>query len=170
MTITNNQKINPIIYRARVARLATADSKAIPHIVPVVFAFDGEKYYIPVDEKPKITKPDKLRRIKNIEVNPAVALLIDEYNEDWNKLLFIIIRGKASIVGKRRENDEDAEEQQENSDDNDKLLKKAHELLFMKYPQYQHIDIGELCILIYPLKTIFWSMLSRENKQENHFI
>jgi PPOX class probable F420-dependent enzyme len=162
---TNNQKINPIIYRARVARLATADSKAIPHIVPVVFAFDGEKYYIPVDEKPKITKPDQLRRIKNIEVNPAVALLIDEYNEDWNKLLFILIQGKASILGKRGENNkEETEDPQDNSDDGDKLLKNARKLLSMKYPQYEHIAIGKLCIVIHPQKIIYWNMLSRENK------
>ena len=161
----NSQKINPIIYRARVARLATAGSEALPHVVPVVFAFDGEKYYIPVDEKSKIKEPDKLRRIKNIEVNPGVALLIDEYNEDWNKLLFIMIQGKASILGKRRENDkEGAEEQQGDRGDNDKLLKIAHKLLFMKYPQYQHIAIGKLCIVIYPQKTIFWSMLSRESR------
>src|SRR5215216_4850006 len=158
---TNKQEINAIIYRARVARLATADSKAIPHIVPVVFAFDGEKYYIPVDEKTKTTKPDKLRRIKNIEVNPAVALLIDEYYEDWKKLLFIMIQGKASILGKRRGNEK--EEQQEN-DENDKLLKIAHKLLFTKYTQYQHIAIGKLCIVIYPQKTIFWSMVSKENQ------
>jgi PPOX class probable F420-dependent enzyme len=162
---TNNQKINPIIYRARVARLATADCKSIPHIIPVVFAFDGEKYYIPVDEKPKITKPDQLRRIKNIKANPAVALLIDEYDEDWNKLLFIMIQGKASILGKRRANNkEETEDPQDSSDDGDKLLKNAHKLLFMKYPQYQHIAIGKLCIVIHPRKTIFWSMLSRENK------
>ena len=37
-------------------------------------------------------------------------------------------------------------------------------LLYTKYPQYQHIDIGKLSIVIYPQKTIFWSMLSRENK------
>ena len=160
---TNNQKINPIIYRARVARLATADCKSIPHIIPVVFAFDGEKYYIPVDEKPKITKPDKLRRIKNIEVNPAVALLIDEYNENWNKLLFIMIQGKASILGKGRENNNaETEEQPDNSNDNDKLLRYAHKLLLTKYPQYQHVAIGKLCIVIHPQRTIFWSMLSGE--------
>ena len=100
------QEINPIIYRARVARLATADSKAKPHIVPVVFAFDGEKYYIPIDEKTKTTKPEELRRIKNIDANPAVALLIDEYNEDWKKLLFIMVQGKAAILGKKKGNDE----------------------------------------------------------------
>jgi PPOX class probable F420-dependent enzyme len=154
---TDKQEIDPIIYRARVARLATVDSKAIPYIVPVVFAFDGEKYYIPVDEKTKTLKPDKLRRIKNIEINPAVALLIDEYNEDWKKLLFIMIQGKASVIGKRRENERDEEQQ----DDNDKLLKIAHKLLFTKYPQYQHIAIGKLCIVIYPQKMIFWSMFSK---------
>ena len=161
---TNKQEINAIIYRARVARLATADSKAIPHIVPVVFAFDGEKYYIPVDEKTKTAKPDKLRRIKNIEINPAVALLIDEYSEDWNKLLFIMIQGKASILGKRRGNAKEEEEEQQENDENDKLLKIAHKLLFTKYTQYQYIAIGELCIVIYPQKTIFWSMVSKESK------
>jgi PPOX class probable F420-dependent enzyme len=157
---TNVQEINPIIHRARVARLATADSKAKPHIVPVVFAFDGEKYYIPIDEKTKTTKPGELRRIKNIDANPAVALLIDEYNEDWKKLLFIMVQGKAAILGKKKGNDEGTTK--EHGDD--KLLKKAHELLKTKYPQYQHIDIGKLSIVIYPQKTIFWSMLSRENK------
>ena len=155
------QEINPIIYRARVARLATADSKANPHIVPVVFAFDGEKYYIPIDKKTKTTKPGELRRIKNIDANPAVALLIDEYNEDWNKLLFIMVQGKAAILGKKKGNDEGTRQEE---DGDDKLLKKAHELLKTKYPQYQHIDIGKLSIVIYPQKTIFWSMLSRENK------
>jgi PPOX class probable F420-dependent enzyme len=148
----NKREFNPIIYRARVARLATADSKAKPHIVPVVFAFDGEKYYIPIDKKTKTSKPGKLRRIKNIEVNPAVALLIDEYNEDWKKLLFIMVQGKAAILGKKRENNED------------KLLRTAHKLLYTKYPQYQNIDIGKLSIVIYPQKTIFWSMFHRENK------
>jgi PPOX class probable F420-dependent enzyme len=142
------QEFNPIINRARVARLATADSKAKPHIVPVVFAFDGEKYFIPIEEKTKTTKPGELRRIKNIDANPAVALLIDEYNEDWKKLLFIMV--------------EDGGGEGEHGDV--KLLKKAHKLLYTKYPQYQHIDIGKLSIVIYPQKTIFWSMLSRENK------
>ena len=51
----------------------------------------------------------------------------------------------------------------EEEDGDDELLKKAHELLKTKYPQYQHIDIGTKYSNI-PQKTIFWSMLSRENK------
>ena len=129
--IINKEEINPIIYRARVARLATADYKARPHVVTVVFVFDGEKYYIPIDEKTKITRPDKLRRIKNIEVNPTISLLIDEYNEDWKKLFFIMIQGKAAILGKKRGDEE--EEEQYDDDNNNKLLKIAHKLFYTKY-------------------------------------
>jgi PPOX class probable F420-dependent enzyme len=153
---TSKRGVNSLIYRARIARLATADSEAKPHVVPVVFAFDGEKYYIPIDEKPKTAKPDKLKRIENIGVNPAVALLIDEYSEDWKKLLFIMIQGKAAIVGKKKMKDK-------GGDLDCKLLKIAHKLLYKKYPQYQHIDIGRLGIVIYPQKTIFWGMVP-----ENH--
>ena len=148
--ITSKQEVNAIIRRARIARFATANSKAKPHVVPVVFAFDKEKYYIPIDGKTKTAKPEKLKRIENIEVNPAVALLIDEYNEDWKKLFFVM----AAIIGKKNGGDE--------GDDDDKLLKLAHKLLYAKYPQYQHVDIGRLGIVIYPQKMIFWSMVKEQ--------
>ncbi|MDQ4066631.1 MAG: pyridoxamine 5'-phosphate oxidase family protein, partial [Thermoproteota archaeon] len=92
------------IQRARVARLATVDSEFKPHIVPVVFVFDGNNFFIPVDEKRKAAKPGKLRRIRNIQDNPNVALLIDEYSEDWTKLAFIMIEGKASVATKEEGN------------------------------------------------------------------
>ena len=40
---------------ARVARLATADAAGVPHLVPVVFAVDGDLVYSAVDAKPKRT-------------------------------------------------------------------------------------------------------------------
>ena len=70
-------------------------------------------------------------------------------------------RARQTILGKKKGNEEDGGEKGEHGDD--KLLKKAHKLLYTKYPQYQHIDIGKLSIVIYPQKTIFWRMLSREN-------
>jgi hypothetical protein len=97
---------------------------------------------------------DKLRRVKNIEINPTVALLIDEYSEDWKKLLYVMVQGKAAIIGKEKDKGAAVDY---------KLLKIAHRLLYRKYPQYQHIDIGRLGIVIYPQKTIFWSMVP-----ENH--
>jgi nitroimidazol reductase NimA-like FMN-containing flavoprotein (pyridoxamine 5'-phosphate oxidase superfamily) len=56
----NDIQVKAIIDKARIARLATVDSKSKPHLVPVVFAFDGEHYYIPIDKKTK-QEPSKLK-------------------------------------------------------------------------------------------------------------
>src|SRR5690349_4550463 len=93
-----SQYARSIIDRARVARLATVDSQSRPHIVPVVFAFDSIYYYIPLDKKTKKNKPEKLKRVRNIQQNPNVALLIDEYDEDWKNLSFVMISGEASLI------------------------------------------------------------------------
>ena len=144
---TRHMDIDPVIKefieRARIARLATANSESKPHLVPVVFVFDGHHFFIPIDEKRKKTiRPEKLRRVKNISENPNVALLIDEYSEDWTKLTFVMIQGKASIVRKA---------QQENIQ-----LQEAYKKLITKYPQYHKIGLGELCIMIKPEKVISW--------------
>ena len=98
----SNKYIQALVTDARVARLATIDfEEAKPHIVPVVFVFDGNSYYIPIDKKPKRDNdPERLRRVRNIQENPNVALLIDEYSEDWSKLFFVMIQGKGSLIGK----------------------------------------------------------------------
>ena len=83
---------------ARVARLATCDPEARPHAVPVCFAYDGQTFYTPVDRKPKRAGVEKLARVRNIERNPEVALLVDEYQEDWGRLWYILVRGRAGIL------------------------------------------------------------------------
>ena len=60
--------------KSDVARLATVDA-ARPHVVPVVFCELDGALYIPVDGKPK--SGARLKRLRNIERNPAVALLVD---------------------------------------------------------------------------------------------
>ena len=143
MEVDIKTKIN----NARVARLATVDLERMPHIIPVVFVLDNDHncYFIPIDEKTKRARPENLKRVKNIQENSNVALLIDEYNEDWTKLYFIMIQGKASILGgKKLEQNEML------------LLEKAHKLLRNKYPQYQNIGVGEYLIMIMPQKVIVW--------------
>jgi PPOX class probable F420-dependent enzyme len=144
----NDIQVKAIIDKARIARLATVDSKSKPHLVPVVFAFDGEHYYIPIDKKTKQEpcKPEKLKRVKNIQTNPNIALLIDEYNEDWTKLYFVMIQGRASLISNKKE------EQQNGL----LLLERAHKLLSDKYQQYQKISIGAYLIMICPQKIITW--------------
>ena len=86
--------------QARVARLATLDAKSRPHIVPVCFAYDGKVFYTAVDQKPKRVSPERLVRLQNIRRVPRAALLIDEYDEDWTQLWYILVRGRAKLIPK----------------------------------------------------------------------
>lgn len=81
---------------ARVARLATADRAGRPHLVPVVFALAGDCIYTAVDAKPKRTTT--LRRLANVRENPAVALLVDHYEEDWRALWWVRAEGRGRVI------------------------------------------------------------------------
>src|SRR4051795_978279 len=82
---------------AHVARLATAGTDGRPHLVPVVFALDGDTLYTAVDDvKPKATT--RLRRLANIAANPAVALLADHYEDDWSALWWVRADGTGRLL------------------------------------------------------------------------
>jgi PPOX class probable F420-dependent enzyme len=102
---------------ARVARLATTDPDGRPHLVPIVFAVEGDTLYSAVDRKPK--RSTKLRRIENARVRPDVTILFDHYDEDWRQLWWLRARGRARVL------DDGAE--------------RAHALALLqeKYPQYR---------------------------------
>jgi PPOX class probable F420-dependent enzyme len=101
---------------ARVARLATTDPDGRPHLVPIVFVFDADTLYSAVDRKPKRSKT--LRRIENARARPDVTVLVDHYEEDWRRLWWIRLRGRARVL--------DAGEERE----------RALTLLSEKYEQY----------------------------------
>jgi len=135
-----DQKTKTLIKRAKVARLATVDQKSHPYVVPVVFVFHKNAFFIPLDEKTKSVNPKKLKRVKNIARNPNVTLLIDRYQNDWKKLFFLMIHGKATVVDSK----------------NSKIMNKVHELLISKYPQYKKIGVGNSCIKITPHGITHW--------------
>lgn len=81
---------------ARVARLATTDPDGRPHLVPIVFVLDGDTLYSAVDRKPK--RSTKLRRIENARARPDVTVLVDHYDEDWQQLWWIRLRGRARVL------------------------------------------------------------------------
>jgi PPOX class probable F420-dependent enzyme len=99
---------------ARVARLATVGADGVPHVVPISFVLEGDTLYTAVDQKPKRTRA--LRRLRNIEGNPSVEVVIDHYEEDWSKLWWVRLRGRARIV---------------------QLDERVLALLAEKYPQYR---------------------------------
>jgi PPOX class probable F420-dependent enzyme len=82
---------------ARLARLATADADGVPHVVPLVFALDGDTIYSAVDAKPKRTTV--LKRLRNVVANPRVALLADHYDDgDWDALWWARADGDGRVL------------------------------------------------------------------------
>lgn len=98
MTEAENRDVIAAFAAAPVAMLATAGLDAVPHLVPVVFALPeqrGDILYTAIDAKPKTTQ--RLRRLVNIEHNPAVSLLVDHYDDDWSRLWWVRVDGVATI-------------------------------------------------------------------------
>ncbi|MCH7967161.1 MAG: pyridoxamine 5'-phosphate oxidase family protein [Thaumarchaeota archaeon] len=135
-----NQKTKTLIRKAKVARLATVDQKSNPYVIPVVFVFHKNSFFIPLDEKTKSVNPKKMKRVKNIEKNPNVCLLIDQYQNNWKKLFFLMIHGTATII----------------DDKKGKILSEVHKLLISKYSQYKKTGIGNFCIKINPKRITHW--------------
>ena len=111
-----------------IARLATITPDGMPHVVPVVFAVDGDSpgnhdvVYTAVDAKPKTTR--RLRRLANIESNPQVSLLVDHYADDWAQLWWVRADGVATIHR------------------DDEQMRTGYRLLRAKYTQYQSVPLN----------------------------
>ena len=114
--------------RSRVARLATVDAKGVPHLVPVCYAIVDLSLYISVDEKPKRTDIP-LKRLRNIQENPAAAVTVDRWDEDWRRLAWVMLRGRAEILIAGEEHD------------------RAQHRLRERYPQYRTMDLGPLPVI-----------------------
>jgi PPOX class probable F420-dependent enzyme len=85
------------LMRARVGHLATSDGTR-PTVIPVCFVLLGDTVYQAIDAKPKSVAPRRLRRVKNIQANPMAALLVDHYLEDWRRLWWVLLHGRARLV------------------------------------------------------------------------
>lgn len=84
-------------HRHRVAHLATADLAGAPHVIPICYALVAGHFYFVIDEKPKRTRTG-LKRLRNISANPQVALVIDDYDDDWTQLAYLLVQGCAARV------------------------------------------------------------------------
>jgi len=113
-----------LLTAGRVAHLATADQYARPHVVPIVFVWRDPVLYTPLDRKPKREDDwHALRRVRNIETNGRVAIVVDRYGEDWADLAWVLLEGVATIL--------------ESGDERDA----AATLLREKYAQYETLPL-----------------------------
>ena len=130
----------------RVAHLATADSRGVPHLVPICFVFDGDHFYSALDQKPKRTPVTALKRVRNILSNPDVALVIDQYEEDWARLWYVLVRGKALLIQSGEEH------------------RYAIGLLRDKYPQYRDMQPEKNPVIkITPTRITSWGKTAQED-------
>ena len=127
----------------RIAHLATADKRAVPHVVPICFVIVDGTLYITIDEKPKRRSRIALKRLRNIAENPAVAVVVDRYDEDWTRLAWVMLRGRADILEEGAEHAE------------------AQALLRSRYPQLRTMQIASCPVIAVRIeRTTSWGDLS----------
>lgn len=127
----------------RVGRLATAGRDGMPHVVPVCFALLGDTLYVTIDEKPKRRTGAPLKRLRNIAENPAAAIVFDRYDEDWTRLGWVMLRGRAEILAEGAEHDA------------------AQALLRARYPQLARMRIGDQPVIALRVaRSASWGYLS----------
>ncbi|MCZ4077434.1 TIGR03668 family PPOX class F420-dependent oxidoreductase [Rhodococcus sp. H36-A4] len=78
------------------AILSTINPDGTPHLVPVVFAVVDDRIVTAIDWKPKSTR--ELQRLANIRADPAVGLIVDNYEDEWDNLWWVRASGSARVV------------------------------------------------------------------------
>jgi PPOX class probable F420-dependent enzyme len=97
--------------------------------MPVAYAYDespaGPLLYSALDEKRKsVADPRALARVRDIVARPRVAVLVDRWDEDWSRLAWVRLEGKALLL--------------EPTDPSGPEHARAVGLLRARYPQYAH--------------------------------
>jgi PPOX class probable F420-dependent enzyme len=130
-----------LLYQSRIARLGTADRAGQPLVVPVCYVYDGRACFSAIDAKPKRVADRRLRRLRNIAENPRVSLTVDRYDEDWSRLCWVIVEGRADVLTEGAER------------------AGAVDLLVSKYAQYRAMGLDRdsaTVIRISAERTLFW--------------
>jgi PPOX class probable F420-dependent enzyme len=126
----------------RVGHLATAGATGAPHVVPVCYAIDDGGLYFVADLKPKRGAARNLLRLRNLRANPRAAVVVDDWDEDWTRLAFVLVRGPAHEVS-----DPDAHDA-------------ALRLLRARYPQYAAMPLDDPqthpVVRIEPARVVVW--------------
>lgn len=138
-----NDRECAFIDAGRVAHLATVSRSGEPQVVPVCYAYDGERLFIAIDEKPK-RRDRKLQRVRNIEETGRVSLVIDRYDDqNWSRLAWVMIRGTAIMLGPE-----------------DPAHAAIIECLRQRYAQYREMALeGAPVIAITPERITSWGAL-----------
>lgn len=135
-------EIESLLESRPVARLSTLREDGSPQVIPIVFAWQGACLWSPVDGKPK--RGGELGRVANMARDARVCVLLDHYDEDWTRLWWIRIEGRAKVYRGEGVEAEHAE---------------PLAALRSKYPQYESLPLlreSPVLIRIRPIVTRSW--------------
>ena len=133
----NEARCRALLAAARVGRLATVRPDGGPHVVVCCFALERDRVWTAIDAKPK--SGARLQRLENIRANPRTSLLVDHYEEDWERLWWVRADGTAEVL--REGNEEE----------------RAIAALIAKYEQYARSPPGGPVIAIAIERLTGWS-------------
>ncbi|MEL7157633.1 MAG: TIGR03668 family PPOX class F420-dependent oxidoreductase [Actinomycetota bacterium] len=129
---------------ARFAVLATHGPEGRIDLVPCCFALvapsapgAGPTVVSAVDHKPK--RHQRLARLDNIGADDRVSMVVDERSDEWDRLWWVRLEGRASVVTAGPVRDE------------------AIAALVAKYPQYQQQPPAGPAVVIEPTRWQGWS-------------
>ena len=133
-----------LIQRRPIATLATVDPESEPTVVPICFVHHNGRLYTPIDDKRKRVSWGRLKRLRNIEHNPRVSVLVEEYSKDWSQLAYVLFHGNAEALLPQgpfaREH------------------RVAIDLFHDKYAQYRSSTIDRRPIIrVIPTRATFWT-------------
>jgi PPOX class probable F420-dependent enzyme len=135
----------------RRAILATVAADGRPRLVPICFVLPESQpiLYTPLDDKPKRgTDPLSLARVRDIAADPRVTVLVDRWDEDWSRLAWLRLDGRATLLEPSAATREHAS---------------AVVALHAKYPQYATHRLEERPIIRVALeRAVGWGPLDEQ--------
>jgi PPOX class probable F420-dependent enzyme len=137
-------QVQAFVHTHRVARLATVDAAGQPLVLPICYVVEDDRLYSPTDAKPKRVPVQRLKRLQNIRDHPQVALVIDDYQDDWTQLSYVLLHGQAAIIT------------------DGPAFERAIVALRAKYPQYGAMSIQDNPMIAVQLtRVVSWGAVAK---------
>jgi nitroimidazol reductase NimA-like FMN-containing flavoprotein (pyridoxamine 5'-phosphate oxidase superfamily) len=118
----------------RVAHVATADARGVPHVVAVCVVLDQGRLYFASGKTG--------RKIANLRANPEIAVSADDYSEAWDRLRGVVVQGTARVHARNA------------------TFQRIRRRLYLKYPQYPaQAALGErdsVVVEVTPRRVFAW--------------
>jgi PPOX class probable F420-dependent enzyme len=87
-----------LIERSPIAHLGLLDADDRPRVLPITFAVSEGELWSAVDHKPKRAPGRELARVRWLRRNPAAALTVDRYSDDWERLAWVQALGTIRVL------------------------------------------------------------------------